>query len=74
MDGMPHFKSPAEVAQDLGLKEATVRRLARQHGTFTRVGGRVMFAPEDVERLLDKIKNPPPRPDWSEEPEPGPFA
>lgn len=71
---MAYFKSPGEVATDLGLKEPTVRRLARQHGTFTRVGVRVMFAADDVEALIDKIKNPPPRPDWADEGEPDPFA
>ena len=56
---MPYFKTPAQVAEDLGLNESTVRRLARQYDTFTRVGVRVMFAPEDVDALIDKIKNPP---------------
>jgi excisionase family DNA binding protein len=56
---MPYFKSPAQVAEELGLHEATVRRLARQHKTFTRVGNRVMFAADDVEALIDKIRNPP---------------
>lgn len=71
---MPYFKTPAAVAEELGLHEATVRRLARQYGTFTRVGVRVMFAADDVEALIDKIKNPPPQPDWSEDVEPDPFA
>lgn len=59
---MTYFKTPAEVASELGLMEATVRRLAREYKTFTRVGRRVMLTSEDVEDLLDKIKNPP-RPD-----------
>lgn len=59
IDGMPYFKSPAQVADDLGLKEATVRRLARQYGTFTRVGVRVMFTADDVDALVEKIRNPP---------------
>ncbi|MDD1477210.1 helix-turn-helix domain-containing protein [Arthrobacter sp. H16F315] len=56
---MPYFKTPSQVAEELGLKEPTVRRLARQYKTFTRAGVRVMFAPDDVEALIDKIKNPP---------------
>jgi hypothetical protein len=72
-DDMPYFKTPAEVARDLGLTESTVRRLARQYKTFTRVGVRVMFAVDDVEALIEKIRNPP-RPDWSAESEPDPFA
>ncbi|MGM7776159.1 helix-turn-helix domain-containing protein [Arthrobacter sp. KNU-44] len=59
---MTYFKTPAEVASELGLMEATVRRLARQYKTFTKVGGRVMLTSEDVEDLIAKIKNPP-RPD-----------
>jgi hypothetical protein len=71
---MPYFNTPAHVAVELGLTESTVRRLARQYGTFTRVGVRVMFADDDVEALIDKIKNPPALPDWAAEPEPDPFA
>jgi hypothetical protein len=71
---VPYFKSPAQAADELGLKEATVRRLARQCKTFTKVGRRVMFAPEDVEALIDKIKNPPPPPDWWSTDEPDPFS
>ncbi|GAP54010.1 hypothetical protein AHiyo6_05750 [Arthrobacter sp. Hiyo6] len=56
---MPYFKTPAEVAEDLGLQEATIRRLARQYKTFTRVGVRVMFTDEDVEALIKVIRNPP---------------
>jgi hypothetical protein len=59
---MAYFKTPADVAADLGLIEATVRRLAREYKTFTKVGGRVMFTADDVEDLIEKIKNPP-RPD-----------
>jgi hypothetical protein len=71
---MPYFKSPAQVAEELGLNESTVRRLARQYKTFTRVGVRVMFAADDVEALIEKIRNPPPPPDWAAEVEPDPFA
>jgi excisionase family DNA binding protein len=71
---MPYFKTPAQVADDLGLKEATVRRLARQYKTFTRVGRRVMLSADDVEALIDKIKNPPPPPDWWSANESDPFA
>jgi hypothetical protein len=71
---MPYFKTPAQVADDLGLKKATVRRLARQYGTFTRVGRRNMLSADDVEDLIDRIRNPPLPPDWAAEPEPDPFA
>jgi len=56
---MTYFKTPADVAEELGLHEATVRRLARQFRTFTKVGGRVMFTSDDVEALINLIRNPP---------------
>ncbi|WP_229994359.1 hypothetical protein [Arthrobacter sp. Bi26] len=71
---MTYFKTPSVVAEELGLQEATVRRLARQYRTFTRVGRRVMLTSDDVEALIDKIRNPPPPPDWSDDDEPDPFA
>jgi len=51
------FRTPEEVAPELGLKPATVRRLARETGICTRLErGRITLTAEDTARLVDHIK------------------
>jgi hypothetical protein len=71
---MAYFKTPAEVAAELGLKEPTVRRLALRFKTFTRVGNRIMLTADDVAALIDKIRNPPMVEQYMEDDSPDPFA
>lgn len=71
---MPYFKTPADVAAELGLKEPTVRRLALQFKTYTRVGNRIMLTDDDVEALIDKIRNPPMVEQYLDDGSQDPFA
>ncbi len=52
----PDLMSSGEVAQILGVDEAHVRHLARQHGVGFKVGRNWLFSHADLRRL-DKRPN-----------------
>ena len=62
----PYFRTPAAIAELLGIPESTLRPLARRHGTYTKVGKRVMFAQQDVDDMIAKIRQSRPKV-WHEE-------
>jgi predicted site-specific integrase-resolvase len=65
------FRTPEDVAPEIGLKPKTLRRLCRQTGICTRLErGRITLSAEDVERIIEHIKTrPEPVPDQTD-----PFA
>lgn len=70
---MAVFMTPFEVAERLGamFTEHTVRRLARQHGCFTRGPRRqMMFSEDNIQQLEEAIRNPPADEWWQEEDDP----
>jgi hypothetical protein len=68
---MSRYKNPEEVAVELGLPTNTVKRLAKKHGTITRLErNRLAFSPQNIEDLITAIETPASLP----EPEPeNPF-
>lgn len=59
-DGKPAskamFRTPEEVAPELGLAKSKVRDLARASGIHTRVGRRIMLTQEDIDNLVVWIR------------------
>lgn len=53
------FATPDHVAEQLGLPRTTVRRLAKQHGTYTEAERRRMvFTEQNIEDLIRAIASP----------------
>ena len=50
------FRTPEQVAPELGLKPTTLRRLCRETGICTRLErDRITMTPNDVERMIAHI-------------------
>lgn len=51
------FRTPEQVAPELGLKPTTLRRLCRETKICTRLErDRITLSPEDVERMVEHLK------------------
>ncbi|MET4618730.1 hypothetical protein ABIE18_000153 [Arthrobacter sp. 2762] len=71
----PMFRTPEEVAPELGLAKSAVRDYARASGIHTRVGKRIMLHQDDINKLVVWIREHKAKGDrWWEEPEKDPFA
>lgn len=50
------FRTPEEVAPELGLKPTTLRRLCRETGICTRLErGRITLTEDDKQRMIDHL-------------------
>ena len=71
----PMFRTPEEVAPELGLKPTTLRRLCRQTGICTRLErGRITLTEENVADIVVWIKTKSAEPVFSPNGEMDPFA
>ncbi|MFK0042056.1 hypothetical protein ACIQTW_19655 [Paenarthrobacter sp. NPDC090517] len=69
------FRTPEEVAPELGLSKSAVRDYARVSGIHTRVGNRIKLHQGDIDKLVIWIREHQAKEDrWWEEPEKDPFA
>lgn len=66
------FRTPEEVAPELGISKSKLRSYCRTSGINTRIGKRIMLHDDDVQRLVEWIRAR--RDEWSTEPEHDPFA
>ncbi|MGN5733132.1 hypothetical protein [Arthrobacter psychrochitiniphilus] len=48
----PVFRTPEEVAPELGVSKTALRQFARQTGFHTRIGKKIMLHNDDVSRLV----------------------
>ncbi|MBT1001187.1 hypothetical protein KIH31_01115 [Paenarthrobacter sp. DKR-5] len=71
----PVFRTPEEVAPELGISKSSVRTFCRISGAYTRVGNRMMMHADDVEELVEWLRQRQANKDgrWVE-PERDPFA
>ncbi|MGO4856202.1 hypothetical protein [Arthrobacter sp. 2MCAF14] len=69
------FRTPEQVAPDLGMSATALRRYCRVSGINTRLGkNRMMLHADDVERLVVWIRENPDKPSvWLTDPENDPF-
>lgn len=52
------FRTPEQVAPELGMKPTTLRRLCRETGICTRLErGRITLTADDVQRIVEHIKH-----------------
>lgn len=57
MESTVEFRTPEQVAPELGLKPTTLRRLCRETGINTRLErSRITLSPEDVQRMVGHLK------------------
>ena len=72
----PIFRTPEEVAPELGMTKTELRRYCRESGINTRLSNRrIMLHQDDITRLVEWVrerKNA--ADDWAKEPEHDPFA
>lgn len=72
----PLFRTPEEVAPELGISKSALRQYCRTSGIHTRVGkNRIMLHADDIEKLVAWVrdrKNA--ADDWAAEPEIDPFG
>jgi predicted site-specific integrase-resolvase len=72
----PIFRTPEEVAPELGMTKTELRRYCRESGINTRLSNRrIMLHQDDIARLVEWVrerKNA--ADDWTKEPEHDPFA
>ena len=73
---VPIFRTPEEVAPELGMTKTELRRYCRQSGICTRLSNRrIMLHEDDISKLIEWVrerKNA--EDDWAKEPEQDPFA
>jgi hypothetical protein len=55
--GSPMFRTPEQVAKELGLPRSTVRTYSRASGIYTKVGRRHMLDQNDVGKLVAWIRD-----------------
>lgn len=70
------FRTPEEVAPELGVSKSALRQFARQTGFHTRVGKRIMLHEDDITQLVTWMRERQDKKDlwWVEvEPEKDPF-
>ncbi|WP_307076564.1 helix-turn-helix domain-containing protein [Arthrobacter pascens] len=69
------FRTPEEVAPEVGVSKSTLRGYCRASGIYSRVGKRIMLHEDDVRRLVEWIREYRDKGDeWVAEPEADPFA
>lgn len=72
----PLFRTPEEVAPELGISKSALRQYCRTSGIHTRLGkNRIMLHADDIARLVVWIRDHQARQDdWAAEPEHDPFG
>lgn len=72
----PLFRTPEEVAPELGISKSALRQCCRVSGIHTRLGKRrIMLHEDDIGRLIEWIREHQDKADeWWTEPEQDPFA
>jgi len=69
------FRTPEQVAPELGVSKSALRQFCRQSGIHTRVGKRMMLHEDDISRLVVWIREHQDKTDeWWSEPRHDPFA
>lgn len=72
----PIFRTPEEVAPELGMSKSELRNYCRVSGHCTRLSkNRIMLHEDDIKNLIEWVrerKNA--AEDWTKEPEHDPFA
>lgn len=72
----PVFRTPEDVAPELGMSKTELRRYCRESGINTRLSNRrIMLHQDDITKIVEWVrerKNA--AADWSEEVEHDPFA
>lgn len=72
----PIFRTPEEVAPELGMSKTELRRYCRESGFNTRLSNRrIMLHADDITKIVDWVrqrKNA--ADDWTKEVEKDPFA
>jgi hypothetical protein len=68
------FRTPEEVAPEMGISKSTLRTYCRASGIFTKVGRRIMLHEDDIKRLVAWIREQQEKKgEWWKEPERDPF-
>lgn len=72
---VPIFRTPEQVAPELGMTKTELRRYARESGFHTRLSNRrIMLHEEDIKRLVEWVRQRKNAADeWWKESEPDPF-
>lgn len=69
------FRTPEEVAPELGMSKSTLRGYCRSSGIHSRVGKRIMLHEDDIPRLVAWIRERQAKQDeWWKEPDQDPFV
>jgi hypothetical protein len=73
---VPIFRTPEEVAPELGMTKTELRRYCKESGFHTRLSNRrIMLHEEDIARLIEWVRRRKDKGDeWWTEPERDPFA
>jgi predicted transcriptional regulator len=73
---IPVFRTPEEVAPELGMTKTELRRYCRESGHCTRLSkNRIMLHQDDIEKLIEWVRARKDHADnWTSEVEPDPFA
>lgn len=53
----PQFRTPEQVAPELGVSKSGLRSYCRTSGIYTKVGNRIMLHADDIPRLVEWIQN-----------------
>ncbi|UYB35521.1 hypothetical protein N9A08_12935 [Arthrobacter koreensis] len=71
----PVFRTPEEVAPELGMTKTELRNYCRISGIHTRLSkNRIMLHADDIEKLVAWVRDRKNAAnDWTAEPEPDPF-
>lgn len=72
---VPVFRTPEEVAPELGMKPTELRRYCRESGINTRLSNRrIMLHKDDIEAIVEWVRARQAKKDeWWTEPEHDPF-
>jgi hypothetical protein len=69
------FRTPEDVAPELGIRKSSLRAYCRASGIYTKLGRRIMLHEDDIKRLVAWIREQQDKEDeWWTEPEQDPFA
>jgi hypothetical protein len=73
---VPIFRTPEDVAPELGMSKTELRRYCRISGIHTRLSkNRIMLHEDDIRRLVEWIRANPKQPsEWLTDPGRDPFA
>jgi hypothetical protein len=73
---IPVFRTPEDVAPELGMTKSELRTYCRESGHCTRLSkNRIMLHEDDIKQLVEWVRARKDKAnEWSNEPEPDPFA